>query len=110
MEGTHARLIELRSKLYETHPVGMRLNLHQLVPGRSWVLVAREGRRWWVKFLEHRDQISMRVMNSDGSVIVLGRVHVLGVQTLCEQAVSLKLKSDKRCCVQVKVSKGAYQL
>ena len=58
--------------------------------------------------MEHRDQISMRVVNSDGSVIVLGRVHVLGVQTLCEQAVSLKLLSDKGGCVRVKVGKGAY--
>ena len=108
MEGIHARLIELRSKLNETHPAGMRLDLHQLVPGRSWVLVAREGRRWWVKFLEHRDPISIRAIHSDGSVVVLGRVHVLGVQTLSEQAVPLKLLSDKEGSVRIKVGKCAH--
>ena len=92
----HARLAELSSKLYETRPAGSRVNVHQLVPGRSWVLVGRGGRRWWVKFLEHRDLASIRAIEPDGSVIVLGRVHVLGVQTLSEQAVLLKVLSDKK--------------
>ena len=92
----HARLEEFSSKLYETRPAGTRVNLHQLVPGRSWVLVGRGGRRWWVKFLEHRDLSSIQALSPDGGVIVLGRVHVLRVQTLSEQTVLLKL-SDKVC-------------
>ena len=99
----HARLAELSSKLYETRPAGTRVSLHQLVPGRSWVLVGRGGRRRWVKFLEHRDLESIRAIDSGGGVIVLGRVHVLGVQTLSEQAVLLKLLSDdKKVCVRVR--------
>ena len=96
MTDMHARLAGLRSKLYETRPTGMRVDLHQLVPGRSWVLVGREGRRWWMKFLEHRDLWSIQAIDVDGAVVVLGRVHVLGVQTLSEQAVLLKLLSDKK--------------
>ena len=99
MVDLHARLAELSSKLYETRSAGTRVNLHQLVPGRSWVLAGRGGRRWWVKFLEHRDLASIRAIESDGSVIVLGRVHVLGVRTLSEQAVMLKVLSDKKICV-----------
>ena len=97
MTSIHARLAELSTKLYETRPAGTRVNLHQLVPGRSWVLVGRGGRRQWVKFLEHRDLASIRAIEPDGCVIVLGRVHILGVQTLSEQAVLLKLLSDKVC-------------
>ena len=97
MTDIHARLAELNSKLYETRPAGTRVNLHQLVSGRSWVLVGRGGRRQWVKFLEHRDLASIRAIEPDGCVIVLGRVHILGVQTLSEQAVLLKLLSDKVC-------------
>ena len=92
----HARLAELSSKLYETRPTGTRVNVHELVAGRSWVLVGRGGRRWWVKFLEHRDLASIRAIEPDGRVIVLGRVHVLGAQTLSEQAVLLKVLSDKK--------------
>ena len=98
----HSRLAQLSTKLYETRAAGTRVNLHQLVPGRSWVLVGRGGRRWWVKFLEHRDLASIWAIDSDGGVIVLGRVHVLGVQTLSEQAVLLKLLSDKKACVRVR--------
>ena len=50
--------------------------------------------------MEHRDLASIRAIEPDGSVIVLGRVHVLGVQTLSEQAVLLKVLSDKKICVR----------
>ena len=52
--------------------------------------------------MEHRYLASIRAIDSDGGVIVLGRVHVLGVQTLSEQAVLLKLLSDKKACVRVR--------
>jgi len=51
---------------------------------------------------EHRDLASIRAIDSDGGVIVLGRVHVLGVQTLSEQAVLLKLLSDKQVCMRIR--------
>ena len=49
-----------------------------------------------------RSRVHIRAIDSDGGVIVLGRVHVLGVQTLSEQAVLLKLLSDKKACVRIR--------
>jgi hypothetical protein len=91
-----ARWEELRSKMYERCPADVRINFHQLVPGRSWILVGKGGRRGWMKFIGHRDTSSIWVSdNIDGASIALLRVYVLGVHTLPELAVQLKMLCDK---------------
>jgi hypothetical protein len=49
-----------------------------------------------MKFMGHRDTASIRVIDAkDGATVVLFHVYVLGVHTLPEHAVRLKLVCDK---------------
>ena len=91
MATAHARMAALAFKVYEQRDQGSRVDLHQLVSGRSWVLVGRQGRRMWLKFLEHRDTASIRAIDTNNSVIVLQRLHVLSVWTMAENAVQLRM-------------------
>ena len=91
MATAHARMAALAFNMYEQRAQGPRVDLHQLVPGRSWVLVGRQGRRDWLKFLEHRDTASIRAIDTNNSVIVLQRLHVLSVWTMAENAVQLRM-------------------
>ena len=100
MATAHARMAALAFKVYEQRDQGSRVDLHQLVSGRSWVLVGRQGRRMWLKFLEHRDTASIRAIDTNNSVIVLQRLHVLSVWTMAENAVQLRmisLRSEPDC-------------
>ena len=84
MSDARARLVALASKLYETRPVGVDENLHNMIPGRTWVLVGREGKRWWVKFLAHRDMISICALDNKNT-IVLRHDHILRTWTAPEE-------------------------
>jgi hypothetical protein len=95
MADARTRLAALATKLYETRPEGVGVNLHQAVPGRTWVLVGRGGKRWWVRFLEHRDVQSIRALD-DKDIIVLGRNHVLRLWTMPSDAVQLKMLTDNK--------------
>ena len=87
----HARLAQLKALCYEQRAPGVAIDLHRLVPGRSWVLVGRSGQRLWLKFVAHRDCTSIKAIEKGENVIVLGRVHVLGVWTLDQDAVRMKM-------------------
>ena len=84
MAAERVHLEVLGKKLYEQCPHGEKAELHQLVPYRTWVKVGRGGKRFWLRFLGHRDAISLRAVDETNNVIVLQRIHVLAVRTMPE--------------------------
>ena len=69
---------------YDRRPVGEKVDLHRLVPGRSWVCLGRGGRRWWTRFAGHRDEISVCVLDG-GRTAVIARAHVLATWTISDE-------------------------
>lgn len=90
MSHFQARLKALKEMLYEERASDHCINVHQLVAGRSWVLVGKGGRRTWLKFYDHRDRLSLRVIDVNGNAIVIQRRHVLEIWTLTDDLVKLK--------------------
>ena len=82
MADARARLAALAAKLYETRPDG--IELCTMVPGRTWVLVGRQGKRWWVKYTGYRDELSITALDGH-KVIVLRHIHVLQTWTMPEE-------------------------
>ena len=77
------RIEALRTELFEERKHGVHERVHQLVAGRSWILVGKGGKRFWVVFYEHRDSNSLRAYEqSTGNMLVLQRSHVLDIRTL----------------------------
>ena len=61
---------------FEVRPAFICARLHRLVPGRSWVLVGRATGREWLRFLSHKDRVSVWAEGDSGDVRV-HRKHVL---------------------------------
>ena len=71
--------------IIELRPPFIHARLHRLVPGRSWVLVGKVSGRVWLRFLFHRDQMTLCVEDGNGNgVVAVERLSVLATWLVCD--------------------------